>query len=392
MINWKLNIGDTINDGRRNLTITDKEIRYMSTWSKPCNAKWVKYTCNNCGWTEGWSPEKSIFEGKGCQCCHGKIVVKGINDIATTAPNIIPFLLNTEDAYKYKSASQAIVKTKCPFCGEIRDYRIPQLVTAPYVCHKCGKNTSIAEKFFKEFLKMYHIEFIFQLSSAKMKWCNKYRYDFYLPALQAIIEINGKQHYTGIYNRTYKEIHETDILKRNLAFKNGIKNYYVIPILRSEKNQLIETIMNHEIIDILKIDRKFLKQNLEICYSNIFNKLSLEICQYYMEHPDYSAIKIAEFFNVSSSTVLHALWDGTELGICQYNGQQKLQTTRIKNIKLISKSVEVTKPNGEKIIFDSIRELNRQSIHIFGKEITRWFIKKYCTTGELYNNYQFQYV
>lgn len=394
MANWRLNIGDIINDGRRNLIITDREIRFMSNWNKPCNEKWVKYTCNNCGWTEGWSPEKALLQGKGCRCCKGGIVVNGINDIATKAPYIIPYCVNSDDIYKYTVSSNAIIKTKCPFCKTIRDYHIAQLVKAPYVCHTCGKNTSIPEKFFIEFLNIYHIDYIYQLSSAKQKWCKNFRYDFYLPLFNIIIELHGGQHYNpkGIYNRSYEEIHKNDDIKRQLAFENGIKNYYIIPTIRSEKNQLIASIINHEIIDVLKIDRKFLKENLEICYKKIFDKRSLAICQYYIQHPTFSAIKIAQHFNVSSTTVLHALWDGTELGFCHYDGQKKLQEIRKQNNLLISKKVEITKPNGEKIQFESIRELYRQSNEIFGHQLSRWYINKYCNTGENYNGFYLKYI
>lgn len=392
MVNWKFNIGDTISDSKRDIVIVNRETRYMSTWKKPCNEKWCQYKCNKCGYI-GWTSEKSLSEGKGCLGCNGKIVVRGINDIATTDPYIISYLLNPEDAYKYKRRSGQIIKTKCPFCGDIRDYKISQLLTEPYACHRCGKNTSIPEKFFCEFLKMYDIDYIFQLSSANMKWCKNYRYDFYIASINTIVELHGKQHYEhGIYNRSYEEIHEADISKYNLAMLNGIERYYQIPVVRSTKEFLINKIMKHELIDLLQIDKINLKENLEECYKRILSKRSINICEFYNKHPNYSAVQIGKIFGVTSPTVLKALWDGTKNGICNYNGQDKLKETRINNNRLVSKPVEIINMNGEIFRFESIREAERMSKKILGIHITRFFIKKCCNNNQLYQGYEIRYL
>lgn len=393
MANWKLNIGDIINDGRRNLTITDREIRYMSSWKKPCNEKWCRYTCNVCGWKDGWIPEKSLIEGKGCRCCHGKTVIKGINDIATLTPYVVPYLVDPNDAFRYRPFATATVKTQCPICKEIRDYKISQLTTAPYACHRCGKNTSIYERIFYEFLVMYKIDFITQLSSANMKWCGKYKYDFYFPSINAIAEINGKQHYgVDIYNRSSKEIGENDVKKMMLAFENGIEMYCIFPFKKAGKKEMIDIIYNHPIIDELKINRDNLKHNLEICYANAFDKRKISICKYYNKHPNLSAVKIGEVFGVSSPTVLHALWDGTKLGLCNYDGQKKLQDTLKKNTETTSKSIEIIDSDQKSYRFKSIREAERESYSKIGIHFSRFLIKKHCLSGEILNGCLFKYI
>lgn len=391
---WKYEIGVTINDGRRNMTITDREIRYMSSWKKPCHQKWNKFTCNNCGWIEGWIPEKAIKEGKGCACCKGRVVVKGINDIATKAPYVIPYLVNKEDAYKYTPSASKIIKTKCVFCGEERDYRISQLTANPYVCYRCGKNTSIYERIFYEFLTMYNVDFIPQLSSANMRWCGKYRYDFYIPKLNTIVELNGNQHYQiqGIYDRSFEEIHENDMEKLHLAFKNGIEGYSVFAFGKARKNKIIDIIYNHPIIDELNIDKSNLKQNLDECYKRAFTKKTIEICQYYTSHPELSAKDIGKKFGVSSTKVLYALWDGTYLGICDYDGQEKLKQVRINNNLKKSKSIEIITPKGKSFSFGSIREACRMSDSVFNIHFSRFYIKKHCLNGELFHGYSFKYI
>lgn len=393
MADWRYNIGDNINDGRRNLTITDREIRYMSHYKHPCHQKWDKYTCNICGWTEGWITEKNLYEGKGCSCCHGNIVVKGINDLATKAPYVIPYLVDIEDAYKYTPSSSRIIKTKCPICGDIRDYRISQLTKNAYICHRCGIHVSAPEKLFYEFLKMYNIDFIPQLSSAKMKWCKQYRYDFYIPCISTIVEIHGKQHYElGIYSRSYENIHEIDEIKKRLAMENEIKHYCIIPLTRSEKDTMIDVLLNHEIMTLLNIDKRDLKDNLNKCFANTFGNQMQEICEYYTQHPELSAVKIAKHFGISSPTVLKALHNGTDFGLCLYDGQAILKRVRGKNWTINSKKIEVTDINGKKFEFPSIRETERMSDQVFNRHFSRFFIKKHCKNGELLDGYRFRYI
>ena len=63
------------------------------------------------------------------------------------------------------------------------------------------------------------------------------RYDFYVPSLNAIIEVHGAQHYEqgfdSIGGRSFEEERANDILKEKLAIDNGIKHYIVINALSS---------------------------------------------------------------------------------------------------------------------------------------------------------------
>lgn len=392
MKEWIYNIGDNVIDEKRNLTITDRQIKYMSHYKKPSHQKWVKYTCNICGWTEGWAREYNIYKEKfGCSCCYGRVIVKGINDLCTTAPHVIPYLLNIEDGYKHTKSSQDRIKTKCPICGDVRDYIINQLTSTPYACHCCGKNFSLPERFFYEFLKAYNIDFIPQLSSAKMKWCGRFRYDFYLIKQKMIVETHGRQHYEkGLYRRSYQDIHEKDIEKIKLAISNNV-SYCVIPFIESRKESLIKELMTHEIIDILNIPKEGLYDTLNECFEKVYDNKMKYICDYYNEHPQ-SIYKIGKALNISTPVVLKALTYGNEYGLCKYNGQEVLKQTRINNNLKISKGVSITDPNGKEYVFKSIREAERMSDDLLGRHFSRFFIKKYCILKNDLDGYFFNYV
>lgn len=49
-----------------------------------------------------------------CPVCSGRQVVRGINDLWTTHPELACRLLNKEDGHKYSFGSNRILKWKCP--------------------------------------------------------------------------------------------------------------------------------------------------------------------------------------------------------------------------------------------------------------------------------------
>ena len=104
-IKWKYEIGQIVKDDKRNITIIDKEIRICNKIKSIENKKYYKYKCNKCGYNEGWMIEGNLLIGNGCRCCGGKTVIKGINDIATTHPNIVKYFKYKDDSYKYSYGS-----------------------------------------------------------------------------------------------------------------------------------------------------------------------------------------------------------------------------------------------------------------------------------------------
>lgn len=81
---FRVDIGSVFKDDKRDLVIIDREYRKNKRGQ---SKKWYKYTCNNCGWTEGWIDQNNLLAKEyGCSCCSNNTVVPGINDMATTDP------------------------------------------------------------------------------------------------------------------------------------------------------------------------------------------------------------------------------------------------------------------------------------------------------------------
>ena len=89
---FKLNINDVLKDNNRDLKIIDyKNKRVNRKDGKTELVYGYDISCNICGWNNGWIAEKILKQGCGCPCCASKIVVPGINDIATTVPWMIQY-------------------------------------------------------------------------------------------------------------------------------------------------------------------------------------------------------------------------------------------------------------------------------------------------------------
>ena len=83
---------------------------------------------------------------------------------------------------------------------------------------------SFPEQVMYNILTQLREDFIYQYTKENASWVGDYRYDFYIPKHNLLIEINGEQHYCGCFKG---KSYETEILrdsqKRKLALDNNVK-------------------------------------------------------------------------------------------------------------------------------------------------------------------------
>lgn len=385
-IEFKLEVGKSIDDYGRDMTITDREYRKDKNGKKK---KWYKYHCNKCGWTEGWTTEHSLIKGVNCACCTNQVVVKGINDIATTAPWMVKYFVNKEDCHKYTKCSDKEALIKCPDCGRTKLIKVKSLYVYKSISCICSDGFSYPEKFVYEFLNQIKIKFNYQYLD---DWTNNKKYDFYIPSLKTIIETHGEQHYkyTG-RGRSLEEEQNNDKLKEQLARENGIKNYIILDCRESNIDWIKDKIIKSELsklLDLSKID--WLKCG-EFAINS--NKIK-EICEYWNQKEDWeTANTLAEKFNIGKTTAKRYLNKGAKLGWCSYNGKEELKKTCSKNGKSTSKPIEIFKNNKSLGIFESCHELSRQSEELFGVKLDVSNMSNVCN-GKLkqHKGFTFKYV
>lgn len=149
--------------------------------------------------------------------------------------NKISLLFNGEyDILTLYKGSHHYIMVLHKRCGHI--YKVkPYSLLQGHGCSWCNQ-LSIRENFICEYLKELKVNFIPQ---AIFDWTypKKYRYDFYLPQYNYIIEYNGQQHYkeVEVFEQDLDFVRRRDEEKLNLAKENDI-NILIIPYWLSDKD------------------------------------------------------------------------------------------------------------------------------------------------------------
>lgn len=352
---FKLSIGETVIDTHRDIVIIDREYRkYVRNNKNVESKKYYKYKCNKCGWTEGWLEETQLTRGFGCACCKGVFVIEGINDIPTTVPWMIKYFQGGyNEAKLYTRCSNKEIYPICPDCGCVRNkaIKINLIHKLKSVSCTCSDNFSYPEKFLFNVLQQVGVNFEVQLSKTIFEWCGSYRYDFYLPEYNCIIETHGMQHYKDIKSWTsdVEQVMHNDMLKRELALSNGIDEYIIVDCRFSDLEYIKNNILNSELVnmfDLSKVD--WLK-----CEEFALKNIAKGICDYWNKNHSIDLTK--QHFKLSRPTIISYLKKGTRLNWCDYISENK------KNKKGRSgKKVQLIKDNKIIKIYNSVSELCRE--------------------------------
>ena len=136
-----------------------------------------------------WNPlPGNLLRGDGCPVCGNEIVVRGINDIWTTDPEIGEMLDNPEDGYKYCVYTNKRLKMHCLRCGNKQIISPNEVKSRGFCCKHCSVGISYPERFFRNLLKQLNVGYKTEYSP---DWIKPRRYDFYIYDLNIIIETNG---------------------------------------------------------------------------------------------------------------------------------------------------------------------------------------------------------
>lgn len=389
---FKIEIGSKFKDEKRDLEIIDR--KYMqSQYYKNTKLKYYKYKCNKCEFECGehwniknkcydnelWVLESSLLRGQGCSCCSNKTVVKGINDIATTNPELVKYFVNTEDAYTHTFCSGEKVLMKCPYCETEKYMKISDLNNKGFSCPKCSDGISFPEKMMFCLLGQLNINFQTEYSP---KWIKPKAYDFYIPSKNLIIEMDGGFHNkdNNMSGQSKEQSKELDDYKDKMALEHGLK---VIRIDCDYKNIVnrFEFIKNNtinklkDIFDLNSIDWDCVKEKS-------YNNRVKEVCDYWYLHNDINNENlttpyISNIFNSNRTSVKNYLKIGSELGWCNYNPKEEIKKAKIKNSR--SKEIIMFTKGGDKIgKFPSPTYIEKYSEKLFNIKLYASHIRSVC--------------
>lgn len=371
-------VGDIVNE----LLILERctKERNTSQGSGVVNAKSYKVKCIKDEY-EFISDEYNLRCGHGCPVCSNTIVVKGINDVATTDPDLTVLFADIEDAYKYSRSSETRVKVACPYCGHIKNMRVAELSKYGYVtCDKCSDGISYPNKFAHELFNQLENQYLYYEYEYSPDWAGEFRYDNYIKLKdgeEIIVEMDGGYHYV----KSNKVICVNDTEKNRLCAEHGIEmiridcNY----AKTHERYQYVKS----NAIDSLSSYFDLTNVDWDKCNEIGISNYLFEVVEYYRNNPKLGLDDIAKHFKISMGTMYSYLHIGEELGLCTY---VRADSNRIKN----SKPVSIMDLDGNLIgIYKSAKVIEELFPE---KGFKHRSIRKYATNGRPYKGYMFKFV
>lgn len=384
---YKYEIGDIINHKNSDIVIL-KKIKVKHGDDK--YEKGYEVECKKCGYISE-KTEMHLKRGHGCGVCSNKVIDKDINSIHVKEPWIEEYLVNKEDAFKYSfgSTSKKLL-FKCPNCGTIKKMTPYDFYKYGICCKRCGDGVSYPSKIMYNLLCQLNIDF--EPEKSDFEWLKGYgyRYDFYIPHNNILIEVDGRQHKresSGCFT-SLNEQQLIDSEKDRLALENGFKiiridcEFSNLEFIR--KNILNSKLSNY--FDLSNIDWKD-------CHKYSISSRVKEVCDIWNSGVK-STKEIADIMKIKTfGCISNYLKKGALLGWCDYNPKEVVKNIgamngRVNGLKC-SKSL-ICLDTGE--TFPSTKECSRRSEELFGAYIHQGNISASCRLGVRRKGYQFKYI
>lgn len=305
------NVGDNVND-----LLILKQIKLKSGND---DVKAYKYKCLIDGNIDTIREYDLDRKGHGCNVCSNHKCMKGVNDIATTHPHLVKYFKNIEDSYTHTYGSKDEVRIKCPSCGGERKITIQIFTTRDMKCPSCSDGVSYPNKFMFNVLCQ-----VLDLNSFETEyspnWVSRKFYDFYIPSMNLIIEMDGglghgRKTY-GKGNKINNKSKEIDNYKDEQAKMHGIEVIridcdYKIVSKRFEfiKQNVLDSKLNN-IFDLSNVNWSDIR-------INCLNSKIKETCDLWNTKL-YTIKNIANLMKLSSNTISSYLKQGNDLGITCY--------------------------------------------------------------------------
>lgn len=319
---YKYNIGDIVNGS--------KVIEQIRIYDKYSSTKAYKMLCLE---TKGLFEmrESNLKNGQKSPYLRGYKVNEG--NSLSNEPHVLNYLKNKEVAKTLHRKSGKKVEVLCKKCGYEKEIVVHDLVKYGFSCPFCTEGISFPERFMASLLKINNIHYEFQKSFVDLP---RKRFDFYLPELNVVIEMNGKQHYKDVpyfkNNRTF----ESDSIKQKYCRLNNIG---YIPINCSVSS------FDFIIHNIKKTDLEFLminitkKQISDEMTRTFVNENIKDIIKDYEKGDSYRTL--IKRYNLKNKSHLIAILK--RMGVYTYRDGGKLNSKKIICIN-------------NKRVFESVRE------------------------------------
>lgn len=372
---YKFHVGEELHIGNMHGIIT-------KCYRDENNRKTYDYTCLDCGY-ENTKSEILIAKGIGCSCCYNRIVVKGINDIPTTAPWMIPYFQGgKEEASQYTKSCSKMITPICPYCSRVKDIpvKINQIYNRHGIACVCSDGLTYPNKFIYGLAEqLFHNGVITEYEREFPIEDKSYDMRIKVQDVNYLIEMDGGLNHGAVIiaHKKTKPISSTlfrnDLIKDELAADNGF------PLIRvdcyeSNFEYIKHNVLTSELARIANLDNINWTALEEFCCKNIVK----EVCEYKSTHPDLFSPEIGEVFHLTQSTIRHYLHTGNNLGWCKYDGKAEMKRrnsiSKDSNTKI--PVVIVNNLTGETVTFESMTDFVRKSNQYFESPLTHSKLEK----------------
>ena len=312
--------------------------------------KFVKYQCPVCNYV-GTMRKHHFDAGTGCRVCNGKEVLRGYNDVSTTRPDLVRYFKNKDDAFHITARSGRKVTTKCPVCGLERQSRMSDLSSRGHRCPICYGGFSIPNRYMSAVLSLIGMDFV---PEKTFLWSGRFRYDFYLPDIDTIVEMHGNQHYNDRVGwAKLSSVQELDKQKMNLAMKHGVLHYFTIPADKSDVDYLRESVIMSGLFELLGV----LPQDVDwAMVNNLTMAGAPQKCLELWQAGTRDVKAIARIAKISTDSVSLYLKEYASFGLCDYStNTQKQVWLEVAHER--KKRPVICQTTGE--VFDSIRAASK---------------------------------
>ena len=285
----------------------------------------LKHRCLTCN--HEWNVFPSSLTGlkhSGCPICNGgtNTIIKGVNDMWTTNPELASLLADSNDGFKYSQCSGQKVKWKCPDCGKVtKPRKISNVYNQGLFCEHCSDNKSLPNRIMYNLLSSLNIDFDDEIN---FDWCkfelnNKKKrgiYDFYFEnnGQKYIVEMDGYWHENDnlMNGQSANTSQCIDDEKDKLAIENGII-VIRIPCVPSRTDVIKENILKSNLANIFDLTNI----NWNECFYKSIKSSMKNVCIDYNNGD--SITDLVEKYKKDRGTIVKYLDYGTNIGLCNYN-------------------------------------------------------------------------
>lgn len=236
--------------------------------------------------------KNQIDRGTGCGVCAGRVLVKGKNDIPTTAPWMVKYFQGGEsEASNYTKSCRKPFRPICPFCGRVsdKDTTPNQLGRLHGIGCICKDGVTMPNKMIRGLMEQalslnmissYEKEYVeYDERGVQRRFDMKF-YD--LNNNPYFVEMDGGRHGNIKREHSNKEfvflpakLFVSDLMKDNIAKKLNIP-LIRIDCYKSNVDYIKENIYKSDLANILDLDKIDWLQLEDICFSS----LMVDICNY----------------------------------------------------------------------------------------------------------------